>query len=67
MKPYKMQVVNCALFSIMHIVCDIFPWKIIFIVLEIVLSIHYSKPVKVPLMLMPYRKTLHVGVVSRQM
>jgi len=27
MKPYKMKVQNCALFSIVHIVCYIFPWN----------------------------------------
>jgi len=33
---------------------------------EIVLYIHYNKLVKVPLMLVHYRKILHTSVVSRQ-
>jgi len=28
MKPYKMKAPNCALFSVAHAVCYIFPWKI---------------------------------------
>ena len=28
MKPCKMKAPNCALFSVAHIVCCIFPWKI---------------------------------------
>jgi len=54
MKPCKMKAQNCALFSIAHKVCYNFPWKTI--VLEIVLHIHYNKPVKVLFMLVHYRK-----------
>ena len=49
MKPCKMKVPNCALFSIAHIVCYIFPLENI--VLEILLRIHCNKPVKVLLTL----------------
>ena len=49
---------NCVLLSIMCIVCYIFQ--------EIMLRIHYNKPVEVLVTLMHYGKILHVGVVSRQ-
>jgi len=62
MKPYKMKAPNCALFSVAHVVCYIFPWKIVYnIVPEILLRIRCNKPFKVPL-----REILHAGVVSRQ-
>ena len=50
MKPCKMKVPNCALFSVAHVVCYIF------LVPEILLHIRCNKPVKGPLTLVHYRK-----------
>jgi len=66
MKPYKMKALNCALFSVAHIVCYIiYSWKIC-VVPEILFCIRYNKPVKVLLMVVNYGEILHAGVVSRQ-
>ena len=64
MNTYKMKAPNCALFSIMRIVLY---FLLKDIVLEIVLCIHYNKPVKVLLMLVHYGEIFYTVVFSIQM
>jgi len=55
MKPYKMKVLNCSLLSIMYI-CSVLYFPLENVVPEMVLHIHYNKPVTVPLTLVHYGK-----------
>jgi len=57
MKPYK---ITC---QILHTVGCMLQFPLETIVQEILLCIHYNKPVKILLTLMHYRKILHAGMV----